>query len=450
MSRKFHRVKTARAKLADKLAAERRVGSKRANAGEVIAQLGDHLARRRAAGSYRQSDLAGEGARPNNMAPSKYTAPAGSVRVLQQGIDTLVLNIYGTLKEDWIETLAMAKEDAQASPGERALSPLPPFDGTTPLMRSTGRPYYEWVATSPDVDVKIRKPSTASHRPVAVVRVSSEALWRLGRGGRSAALLASIWLQSIFKEAGYRVQVSRADLATDYQGHIPQRADLQHVVKRAAHTEHTIPADGDDETATHWDRANRLTGFSSGRSTNIRASGYDKSREIKVSGKPWFRDLWARSAGYRADLPVWRMEIQCGRGFLGKRGIETVDDLLAQLAALWRYGTAWYSFRQPGVADTNRSRWPVAAWWLALTPWRTEDAGELPKLAVVRPRYDRLVSGFVGYLTSMMAITGIDLPALALDAAIRTATLGGTETAKIEASLAAKHLRYANFTMATG
>jgi hypothetical protein len=448
MSSRHHRVKTARAKLADRLAAERRAGTKRPNAGEVIAQLGDYVARRRAAGSYQQADFPGEGARPNNMAPSKYTAPGGPVRVLQQGIDTLVLNVYGTLKEDWLETLAMAKEEAQAAPGEMALSPLPPFDGTTPLMRSTGRPYYEWVAISPDVDVKIRKPSAASHRPVAVVRVSSEALWRLGRGGRSAALLASVWLQPIFKEDGYRVQVSRVDLATDYQGHVPQRDDLQHVVKRAGHTEHV--ADGDDETATNWDRGNRLTGFNAGRSTNVRASGYDKSREINVSGKAWFRDLWGRSAGYRADLPVWRMEFQCGRAFLGKRRIETVDDLLLHLAALWRYGMAWYSFRQPGGADTNRSRWPVAAWWLALTPWRTEDGGELPKLAVVRPRYDRLVSGFVGYLTSMMAISGLDSPSHALDAALHTATLGGTETAKIEASLAAKHLRYANFTMATG
>jgi hypothetical protein len=448
MSSKHHRVKTARAKLADRLAAERRAGTKRPNAGEVIAQLGDYVARRRAAGSYQQADLAGEGARPNNMAPSKYTAPDGSVRVLQQGIDTLVLNIYGTLKEDWLETLAMAKEEAQAAPGEMALSPLPPFDGTTPLMRSAGRPYYEWVAISPDVDVKIRKPSTTSYRPVAVVKLSSEALWRLGRGGRSAALLASIWLQPIFKEDGYRVQVSRVDLATDYQGHIPQRDDLQHVVKRAGHTERE--ADGDDGTATDWDRGNRLTAFNAGRSTNIRASGYDKSKEIKVSGKAWFRDLWARSAGYRADLPVWRMEYQCGRDFLKERRIETVDDLLAHLAALWRYGMAWYSFRQPGAADTNRSRWPVAAWWLALTPWRAEDAGELPKLAVVRPRYDRLVSGFVGYLTSLMAITGLDSPSHALDAALHAATLGGTETAKIEASLAAKHLRYANFTMATG
>jgi hypothetical protein len=365
--------------------------------------------------------------------------------VLHQGIDTIILNVYGHLREDWAETLAMAKEEAKEALGDQALAPLPPFDGTNLRMRAAGRPYYEWVALSEDIEVKIRKPGKAT-RPDAVVRVSSQALWRLGGGGTRALLLAADWLRPIFEVDGYRVVPSRADVATDYQGHIPQRADLQHVVKRAAHTEHT--ADGDGETATDWDRANRLTGFHAGRSTNIRASGYDKTREIKVTGKAWFTSLWARSAGYRADLPVWRMEYQFGRDFLRDRGIETVADLIAALPGLWDYGMRWYSFRDGGGPDSNRSRWPVAAWWLALTPWRTEDAGELPKLAVVRPRYHRLVSGFVGYLTSLMAITGLDSPDGALEAAIHTATVNGT--AKIDASLAAKHLRYGGFTMAAG
>jgi hypothetical protein len=445
MSGKFHRVKTARAKLADGIAAERRAGVKRPNAGEVIAQLGDHLARRRAAGSYKQADFAAEGARPNNMAPLKYTAPDGSVRVLQQGIDTLVLNIYGTLKEDWLETLAMAKEDAQASPGERALSPLPPFDGTTPLMRSTGRPYYEWVATSPDVDVKIRKPSTASYRPVAVVRVSSEALWRLGRGGKAAARLAEIWLQPIFKEDGYRVQVSRADLATDYQGYVPRRTDLENVVKRAAHTENT--PDDDDAPVSRWDRGNRLTGFSAGRSTNIRASGYDKTGEIRVTGKQWFHDLWARCAGYQPGEAVWRMEYQCGRAFLKKHCIETVDDLLGQLSALWRYGMAWYSFRQPGAADTNRSRWALAPWWRALSGWRNLDAGELPRIAVVAPRLGRLLNGLRGYMTSVMAVAAVGSPDAALGVAFDN--LPSEVIVKLNAQLAGKRLRYAGFTVAS-
>jgi hypothetical protein len=445
MSSKFHRVKTARVKLADKLAAERWAKAKRLNAGEVIAQLGDHLFRRRAAGTFRQAELGGEGARPNNMAPSKYTAPATAVRVLHQGIDTVILNVYGVLKEDVLETLAMAKEDAQASPDDRALSPLPPFDGTTPLMRATGKPYYEWVANSPDVEVKIRKPSKDSYRPVAVVRVTSESLWRLGNGGKSALLLASIWLQPIFKEEGYRVQVSRVDLATDYQGYVPRRTDLENVVKRAAHTEHM--ADGDGETATEWNRGNRLTGFSSGRSTNIRASGYDKTGEIKVSGKTWFRDLWARCAGYRAGEPVWRMEYQCGRDFLKKHGIETVDDLLGQLAALWRYGVGWYSFRQPGATDTNRSRWPVAAWWLALMTWRTIDGGELSKRAVVEPRFDRLLNGLRGYITSVMAVAEVRSPDAAMDRAFNDLT--PEMIVKLDAQLAGKRLRYAGFTLAS-
>jgi hypothetical protein len=438
MSRKLPRSRTYRGKAEQKLRIEQ--DARRAASGRALRLLPKQDA------ASRQLQLEREGARPNNIAPSKYRRVNGpDLKVLHQGIDTIKLNVYGLLREDWAETLAMAKEDAIEASGDYALSPLPPFDGTNLRMRAAGRPYYEWVALSDDIDVQIRKPSKASNRPNAVIRVSSQALWRLGDGGKRALLLAADWLRPIFELHGYRVAPGRVDLATDYQGHIPERADLQHVVKRAAHTEHM--ADGEGETASVWSRSNRLTGFNAGRSTNVRASGYDKTREITVSGKTWFTSLWARSADYRPEVAVWRMEYQFGPDFLRDRDIRTVPDLIAALPKLWAYGMGWFSFRDGGGPDSNRSRWPVAAWWRGLMLWSTEDAGELPKVAVVRPRYDRLVSGFIGYLTSLMGVIGSDSPDRTLRAAISTSIIHGPE--KMDMSLAAKHLRYAGFTMAS-
>ena len=71
---------------------------------------------------------------------------------------------------------------------------------------------------------------------------------------------------------------------------------------------------------------------------------YNKSREIKVSGKGWFPDLWA-SNGYRVeDGPVWRVEVSFKREALHELkqdnvfyGVEDVYTLSDVLPVLWAY-----------------------------------------------------------------------------------------------------------------
>ncbi len=194
-SKAIHRCKSVREARQERFAAEFRSKGKRLNAGEVLARLGEHVASRAV-----QVPL--EGAQSDNMAPSKDIGP-DSVVVLHQSLDTLFLNYYGALRDDVVECLAMAKEDAQSSYAGEAASPLPPFDGVTPRMQDSGVKYYEWRLFSRDVTVTIARPSR-SKRPNAVVRVSSECLHRLGY--EAAARLAAGYLLPLFE--GYaRVQV---------------------------------------------------------------------------------------------------------------------------------------------------------------------------------------------------------------------------------------------------
>jgi hypothetical protein len=434
------RVKSYREKATDRLAAKRKQAAIPVGMAKVLESIADYGEK---VGSVTQLEL-GDGARPNNMAPSKYmVGKSDGLVVLQRGIDSLWLNIYGVVNEDVLECLAMAKEDALASDGDEALSPLPPFDGTTPLMLSTGVKFYEWHLRSQDVDVQIRKPSKRSPRPMAVVRVSAQALWRLGGGGFVAARLAADWLRPIFEGSSYRVTVSKVHLASDVQGYVPVLADLENVVSRAGDEEYFDEEKGDD--AVFRDRKKRLTGVASGKSNNLRLNMYDKVLQVKKKGLTWVFDLWERCAGYKADSPVWRIEFQYGRSWLHGRGIESLDDLEKVIAGLWAYGMAWYSFRVPG-GDTNRSRWEVASWWQALSVWVSSAAGDLPRVKVVRPRLNRLAAGLFGYLTSVMAITGHDRYEDAVQAVI------GIERDKrgvyqLDRRLAAKQLRYAGFSM---
>jgi hypothetical protein len=392
----------------------------------------------------------GEGAQSNNMAPSKYGGekPSPTVKhtnIIRQGIDSIWLNFYGIMRSDVLECLEMAKEDAQGDDAGEALSPFPPFDGTTPLMMATGIAFYAYRALSPDVQVQVRKPNKLSRRPTAVVRVSAEALARLGDGGVVAARLAERWLRPLFESPGYRVTVSHVHLATDYQGYVPVFNDLQNAVSRAGGEGY--PDDDETGNGAFWDRKKRLTGIASGKSNNCRLNMYDKVRQVKKKGLTWVFDLWERSAAYEAGVATWRVEFQLGREFLKKRGIETLDDLLPAISGLWAYCMGWYSFRVPTRGDSNRSRWAVAGWWQALSSWGDSDAPPLPRVKVVRPRLDRLSAGLFGYITSVMGVTEHDDPYSALETVI------GMERARVGADLldrrlAAKRRRYAGFTMA--
>ncbi len=439
MPKPIHRCGSVRESRQESLAAESRAKGRRLNAGEVLARLGDYIV-------SRPVQLPLEGAQSDNMAPSKYGHDelGDSVRVLHQSLDTLVLNYYGVLRDDVVECLAMAKEDAQASRAGESASPLPPFDGVTPRMQDSGVKYYEWRLLSRDVTVMIARPSR-SRRPNAVLRVSSECLHRLGY--EAASRLAAGYLLAQF--VGYaRVQVGAAHACTDYQGYVPKMADRRGLVKRVKKplADHISP----DADGLQWcGYEDEAQSFAAGRSTVIRGHFYDKTAEIKKSGKEWFKDIWARHKGYDASAPVLRYENQWGREFLKEMKIETVDDLLAGLGGLWAYSMGWLSFRTVNPDDMrNRSRWPVAPWWLALSAWRSVESEPLPRVKVVRPVYRQIVSGFFGYLTSLMAITEHDDVADATWAACLSVVDTRGPGALVDA-LDAKRLRYAGFTLAS-
>jgi hypothetical protein len=365
------------------------------------------------------------------------------ITILQQGIDTLVLSIFGTLREDVALCLEMAKEDAQASRSGEALAPLPPFFGVTPLMQAKGAPGFEWVARSRDIVVAIQRPNKSS-RPKAQLTLSSECAWREGKGGEVAARAMEHYLRPFFEEDGYRVRVSRGDLATDFQGRDLEWADLACLVKRPRKVKDKSAYDGD----MTWEGSGRLSGFYAGKSNAIRINFYDKTKEIEeVSGKTWFVDLWERHVGYAPGVRTNRNEFQFGREFLHEHYIETLDDFLQEMPRLWAHGMKWFSFRKPSETDSRRSRWEVADWWAVLSTWRQSDGEPLPKIKQVRPRFERVCPGLYGYVTSVMAITGAETEAQALDWALREMRAKKGEAGLAE-MLAAKRQRYAGFTMA--
>ncbi len=357
----------------------------------------------------RAGAVPGVGVAPYIMTPTNaIDGESGSVepRVLAFGVDSIWLNCYGDLPEHLLLCLEMAKENAQESPIREDLSPLPPFLGTNLLMQPKGLRHYDFLAQSDDLSVQLKGPK-GLRLPTVVLRLSSACLWRLGGGGWPAIDAAVSWAREVFP-SGVEVRVSHFHQCGDVQGWLPSLGDLGGIVKRADDLD--IFHDGGEKFEEEGLRyrlakGDALQGVAAGRSNRLRASVYDKSKEIRRSGKEWFRDVWAQHASYNPDLPTWRVEYMYGREFLHKHRIESVEDLRLHQDALWRYGLAWFSWRERQASDlAHPQRWPVVAAWAALVAARPFSAA-LPVARLVRPKLLKLAQGAYGYLSTIMAIT---------------------------------------------
>ncbi len=362
------------------------------------------------------------GADLDNMAPTNAIDGKDcdrKLRVLSFGIDTLVISVSGELSEDFLLLSEMAKEDAQESPTREDLSPLPPFLGHNLMMQAKGGKGmggYSFLASSDDLAVKWKRPNKFKVPPM-VIEFRSVLLWRLGGGGWNAVDAVLAWLGEVFP-AGFGDGVARFDQCADVQGWVPGLVDLGGIVKRAD----TLAVYGDDGKEYQEEglgyrlaKGDTLETVAAGRSNRLRASVYDKTKEIRKSGKDWFRDVWGQNPSYSADLPVWRVEFQYGREFLHKYRVETLEDLRRHQQALFRYALGWFSWRERQATDLEHpQRWPLIPAWVALAESLPASAA-LPLARVAAPKLKQLAQMADGVLGTFMAKTGIADPVEALD-----------------------------------
>lgn len=97
----------------------------------------------------------------------------------------------------------------------------------------------------------------------------------------------------------------------------------------------------------------------------IHAVLYDKTAEIRKSGKTYFHDIWKRN-GWDGEARVWRLELRFARELLTSAGVNTAYDGLDRLSDLWAYATdKWLRHVNcsPDASDRERERSAVSEWW---------------------------------------------------------------------------------------
>ncbi len=307
------------------------------------------------------------------------------------GVDTLEATFSGDL-EFWVgKELSRRKRTAQL-----ANTPEPiRLCNENLFVGDRGMRFYDYVVRNRDLMLLF---SVGGAMPPMGLRLFAEGLASRG--------VTELWSKA--KEIAKEVEVSplnltRIDVAVDFQSWNPSFEEMQHVVCKSSFRP-VYPNTKAPET------------FQFGKGAVVLRL-YDKTKEIAVKDKLWWHNVW-RLLGYDPSLPVWRLEVQLRSAALKELGCRDVDTALNDIYALFCYGLDWCSLRASSN-DTNLRRATEHPAWIDLR----EKFAPARSLGRIRPvvstmSYDAAVGRIAGLLATAAAVTGVtDYDALVQDVA---------------------------------
>lgn len=365
--------------------------------------------------------------------------------IVNHGVDTLVVNAFyldtrGRPAQRELDRSLLKQFEEWKKQAQEAGEPVPTdwvFQGIRLLMRpnGAGRGHWQWLFISHLINVSVSRGKW--NGGIAQVRFSSEYLWS------SASLEQAIKQVHQFLEGHFGnemfLQVSEVHLCVDVAGW----RDIASMDHRRMFVSRSRQRPGHDEADWNFEPGEKMnvhdfsfglkrTGLSFSPKGVLSCVIYNKSRELKQTGKEWFEDKWLAN-GWEEDQTVWRVEFRFEREALHElkqdgvfHGIEDVYDLPGKIPVLWAYAAGQVGGGADGLPDgwlrcvvpdagKNRSRWPVHPVW-ELIQGAFQQECETPERfgQVVRKRhYDhnirKGVEAMVGYATSLASWVGGDL-----------------------------------------
>lgn len=271
------------------------------------------------------------------------------MKVLLSGVDTLEIG-YGIneyINKAAFDELKLAKEAAQSTHNKNDLSGVV-FEGMPFMVNRKAGNMSTYVMQNNDLIVSIYdKPNGGKFFPEVRVKFLSEYLWE--KGWQTALNDTDKWVKgwTNVKET----KPSRVDYCCDLDIKLPNLSpELNEVVTRTRKKS----TYGTLEQANRYRNGLVQTGYSFGNDP-ILFRMYDKSKEIEISKKEWFRKLW------QYDGSVTRFEFQCRRDYLKEYKINSIKELVDYTPDLWknltekqiRLTTATYNQHEQG--NTKRA-----------------------------------------------------------------------------------------------
>jgi hypothetical protein len=279
----------------------------------------------------------------------------GKEKVVNHGVDTLVVNVYHTdqigkpIKQELANELRLQLEEWKRAAQEagEAVVTTSTFHGLSLLMQPNGALHgqFPWMLKSTDITLYV---SSGSWNGIGAVRFNSDFLWS-SQGLLHAIVQVQELVDGFFQGEMY-LQVSAVDLCADIAGwqEVATLNKTRDFVSRSRKRRAHAASDGGmDASCMEHSYGLQETGFDFSRGGALSLQIYDKTRELAKSGKEWFEDLWKANGWDEEDGRVWRIELRYKREALHELaqegedafwGIEDAYILLDRLPLLWAYG----------------------------------------------------------------------------------------------------------------
>jgi hypothetical protein len=290
-------------------------------------------------------------------------------RVVWFGVDTFEASFWARMNPAFLEQVKRLKEEAKEANVPQPLE----IEGLEFLVQAKGIAKYPYLLKHDYLHIRL------SGRLMGIcISIRGTSLGLAVHGHECLYALADQVAKSIggVASAGF----SRLDVAVDFQEFVPTVEDFDKFVCPANYRNMTL-------------KGHRLETIHFGRDAVVMRI-YNKTAELAVSGKEWFRELWTQSPAYDPQKDTWRAELQMRRDFLKEIGCEPPWEAFANLPRILATGLDWCSLRVPhGVTQT---RWPVDPRW--------EELGKGASAGLPLPRVRE--EARLGKIEPLLAMTG--------------------------------------------
>jgi hypothetical protein len=303
------------------------------------------------------------------------------VIILRSCIDTLVHSFCGDVSEEVAGRLDELKNYAQMTE-----CPQPwPVLGPEFFVQPQSVPHFRWLLRNDDLLLMLRCGGVG---PSMVAKMTSKGLAERGVEALWAELERAAQILGLTP-----LILMRLDLAVDFQGWSPTFAEMRNVRCRSKYR--PVLPNVDHPETFYFGKVPKMVRL------------YNKSLEIVVHGKEWWRGVWRSTGRYREDQPVWRLEVELGSIVLKELGCRSMGVALERLSSIWSWALQQTSLGVPN-GDTNRARWLEDERWRILR----EGFGMSEPLSRVRSLsklldYEKALQRYLGTMTSVAASLGI-------------------------------------------
>lgn len=287
------------------------------------------------------------------------------------------------------ELLLFLESEKEESKEDRQLENIIKLGEKKFTILPNGARFHAYIIHNDSLEIKLsqNRSKSKNNYPVSI-RIKSLYLWE--KGFLNAYMETIEYIQTIIKGDIIADKLSRADLAC-------------HTDKLKFETMLDIHENwrGNFRKVEHYFYNRKLNGFTFGsfNDLNIMCRIYDKSLEIKTSGKTWFNEIWTSQD---MDIEnVWNVEFQVGRKFFREHNIETVNDFIVHMRGIWEYLTKdWITYIN--LDNSRKERCTTKDEWLEIQKTYQTYCNYVPikREKQLNKDADNLIPLLVGVLTS--------------------------------------------------